>query len=265
MKLFFRALIVACASTTAGAQWLNYPTPGIPRMANGKANLSAPAPLTSNGKPDLSGIWQPVASLNAEQVSGSAYSEQFVDLGSGLPGGIPYTAWAADLVKARNVNLRRDDPGTHCLPIGPMLLQTSPVLRKIVQTPGLLVILSERDISYRQIFADGRPLPVDPQPSWNGYSIGHWEGNTLVVTTAGFRDGNWLDRNGSPLTGGGTMTERFRRLDYGHMEIAVTVNDPIAYTKSWTVKLNQILVPDTDLLEYVCLENEKDVRHLITK
>jgi hypothetical protein len=251
--------------TPASAQWLNYPTPGVPRNPDGKPNLAAPAPRSSEGKPDLSGIWEPTASLNPEQISGNAYSGQFVDLGSELPGGIPYTRWAADLVKARNANLRRDDPGTHCLPIGPTLLHTTPLLRKIVQTPGLLVILNERDVSYRQIFTDGRPLPIDPQPAWNGYSSGKWEGSILLVTTSGFRDGNWLDRNGSPLTEVGKLTERFRRLDYGHLEIEVTVDDAKAYTRPWTVTLKQRIVPDTELIDYVCNENEKDTQHFGAK
>jgi hypothetical protein len=258
-------LLLMALGTTAASQWLSYPTPGIPRLPDGKPNLAASAPKAADGKPDFSGIWEPIASLNLEKVSGAGYSEQFVNLGSGLPGGIPYTPWAADLVKARNANLRRDDPGTHCLPIGPTLLHTTPALRKIVQTPGLLVILNERDVSYRQIFTDGRPLPIDPQPAWNGYSSGKWEGGALVVATGGFRDGNWLDRNGSPLTDAGKLTERFRRPDFGHLEIEVTVDDAKAYTKPWTVTLKQRIVGDTDLLDYVCLENEKDTQHLVAK
>lgn len=258
-------LVSTAVGSTVAAQWLNYPTPRVPRNPDGAPNLAAPPPRASTGKPDLSGIWEPIASLNLKQESGAAYASQFVDLGSGLSGGIPYTPWAADLVKARNANLRRDDPGTHCLPIGPTLLHTTPALRKIVQTPGLLLILNERDVSYRQIFTDGRPLPIDPQPAWNGYSSGKWEGDTLVVATSGFRDGNWLDRNGSPLTDAGKLTERFRRPDFGHLEIEVTVDDPKAYTKAWTVTLKQRIVVDTELLDYVCAENEKDTRHFVVK
>ena len=258
-------LILTAVGSTVAAQWLNYPTPRVPRNPDGTPHLAAPPPRASTGKPDLSGIWEPIASLNLKQESGAAYASQFVDLGSGLSGGIPYTPWAADLVKARNANLRRDDPGTHCLPIGPTLLHTTPALRKIVQTPGLLLILNERDVSYRQIFTDGRPLPIDPQPAWNGYSSGRWEGDTLVIATSGFRDGNWLDRNGSPLTDAGKLTERFRRPDFGHLEIEVTVDDPKAYTKAWTVTLKQRIVVDTELLDYVCAENEKDTQHFVVK
>jgi hypothetical protein len=139
------------------------------------------------------------------------------------------------------------------------------LLRKVVQVPGLVLIIYERDTSYRQIFTDGRPLPVDPQPSWNGYSSGKWDGDTLVVQTHGFRDGLWLDRNGSPMTDAAKITERFRRLNYGTLQIELTVDDPKAYKAPWTVKLKQTLMPDTELLDYVCLENEKDIPNLVGK
>jgi hypothetical protein len=137
------------------------------------------------------------------------------------------------------------------------------LLKKIIQVPGLLVILNEHNASYRQIFTDGRPLPADPDPSWVGYSSGSWQGDTLVVQTAGFRDGLWLDANGSPLTEGARVTERFRRVTYGKLEIDVTVDDLKAYSAPWTVRLNQFIALDTDLLDYICNENEKDVPHLI--
>ena len=133
----------------------------------------------------------------------------------------------------------------------------------MVQTPGLLLILNEYNKTYRQIFTDGRPLPTDPQPTWDGYSIGKWDGDTVVVETTGFRDGIWLDTSGDPLTDAAKVTERFRRVNYGHLEIEFTVDDPKAYTKPWTIKLNQILMLNTDLLDYICLENEKDLRHLV--
>jgi hypothetical protein len=139
------------------------------------------------------------------------------------------------------------------------------LLKKIIQVPGLLVILNEHNATYRQIFTDGRPLPADPNPSWVGYSTGSWEGDTLVVQTAGFRDGLWLDANGSPLTEGARVTERFRRVNYGKLEIDLIVDDLKAYTAPWTVRLNQFIALDTDLLDYICNENEKDVPHLIGK
>jgi len=144
-------------------------------------------------------------------------------------------------------------------------MQTAPFLKKVIQTPGLLVIINERDVMYRQIFTDGRPLPLDPHPSWNGYSTGRWEGDTLVVQSNGFRDDGWLDRGGSPLTAAAKITERFRRVNFGRMEIEVTVDDPKAYTAPWTVKLTQVIALNTDLLDYVCLENEKDLAHVPAK
>ncbi len=144
-------------------------------------------------------------------------------------------------------------------------LHTLPLLKKVIQTPGLVVILNELDASYRQIFTDGRPLPVDPNPSWNGYSSGSWDGDTLVVQSNGFRDGMWVDAAGSPLTDAAKITERFRRLDFGRLQIEITVDDPKAYTKPWTIKLDQTIKLDTDLIDSVCHENEKDVQHLVVK
>jgi hypothetical protein len=144
-------------------------------------------------------------------------------------------------------------------------MHADPLYRKIVQTPGLIVILNERNATYRQIFTDGRPLPQDPQPSFNGYSTGKWDGDTLVVTTSGFREGTWLDRKGSPLTESGTITERFHRVNVGRLEIEITVDDSKAYTAPWTIKLSQNLKVDTELLDYICLENEKDTPHLVGK
>ena len=134
--------------------------------------------------------------------------------------------------------------------------------RKIVQTPGMLVILIEYNMSYRQIFLDGRPLPADPNPAWDGYSTGKWEGDTLVVETTGFRDGQWLDAGGDPMTDAAKVTNRFRRPDFGHLEIEITIDDPKAYTKPWSTKVSEVLAPDTDLLEFVCKENEKDLQHI---
>jgi hypothetical protein len=152
-----------------------------------------------------------------------------------------------------------------CLPPGIVRLHTHALMRKMIQTPTVLAILNEQSVWYRQIMLDGRPLPVDPVPTWNGYSVGQWEGDTLVVQSNGFRDDLWLDANGSPMTSSARITERFRRPDFGHLEIALTVDDPKAYTRPWTVTLKQTIVADSDLLDYVCQENEKDVPHLIGK
>ena len=270
-------IIVCVMSLPVSAQWLNYPTPGIPRLPDGKPNLTAPAPRASDGKPDLSGIWGlscPVATnafggfngqSNVYCATEVAVPPEFTNIGQSLKDGLPYQPWAAELVKKTRAANRPNDPMTHCLPPGIVRLQVFPLFRKMVQVPGLLVILNEQNASYRQIFTDGRPLPVDPNASWNGYSSGKWEGDTLVVQTTGFRDGLWLDTGGSPLTDAARVTERFRRVNYGTLEIGITIDDPKAYTKPWTIKVTQIVAPDTELLDYICLENEKDVQHLVGK
>ena len=247
------------------AQWLNYPTPGVPRTPSGAPNLNAPAPRTADGKPDLSGTWDIDHNRPCppEGCADMPVGYEFINIGWSLSGGLPYRPWAAALAKKRTEELRKEDPTSFCLPIGIVRLHTMALLKKIVQIPGLLVILNEHNATYRQIFTDGRPLPNDPNPSWVGYSTGTWEGDTLVVHSAGFRDGLWLDANGSPLTDEAQVTERFRRINYGKLEIEVTVNDSKAYTAPWTVKLNQYLALNTDLIDYICNENEKDIPHLI--
>jgi hypothetical protein len=249
------------------AQWLAYPTPGIPRTPDGKPNLLAPAPRSPDGRPDFSGTWgwEDNRPCPPEGCADQKIGQEFINIGWGLKDGLPYQPWAAELVKTRRANNSKDDPQTRCLPRGALRMHTDGLFKKIVQVPGLMVIMSERNAMYRQIFTDGRPLPADPNPSWNGYSSGKWDGDTLVVQTVGFRDDTWLDAGGSPLTGGGKMTERFRRPSFGKLEIEITVDDPKAYTKPWSVKLNQPIVADTELLDYICLENEKDGPHLVGK
>jgi hypothetical protein len=262
------AVLLASIPFPCSGQWLNYPTPGVPKNADGTPNLAAPAPRTADGKPDLSGLWGNYCQSQGKTilcVPEFAVPPVFGDIGRGVQGGLPYQPWAADLVKQRRADNGKDDPTTHCLPGGIAKLHTSSLLRKIVQAPGLIIFLSERNASYRQIFTDGRPLPKDPNPTWNGYSTAHWEGDTLVVETAGFLDGQWLDRAGSPLTSAAQVIERFRRPDYGTLEIELTVDDPKAYTKPWTLRLNQGLALNTELLDYICLENERDAAHLVGK
>jgi hypothetical protein len=255
-------LSVPCAAPLS-AQWIHYPSGGVPRTSDGKANLSANAPRTSDNHPDLSGIWdiEHNRACPPEGCNDMLIGQEFMNIGWSLKGGLPYQPSARDAVKSRGATSGQDDPITHCLPGGIVKMWTDPLLKKIVQTPGLVAMLSERNASYRQIFIDGRPLPQDPQPSWNGYSTAKWDGDTLVVESNGFRDGIWLDRSGSPLTEGARITEKLRRVNYGKLEIELTVNDPKAYTAPWTVKLNHFLMPDTDLLDYVCLENEQDLQH----
>jgi hypothetical protein len=263
----WRLIVIAvlAMSVSASAQWLNYPTAGVPRLPNGKPNLSAPAPRTADGKPDLSGIWQLEARCPPEGCADYAPAPEFLDFGARLEGGLPYQPWAAALVKERSAQLGKDDPVGFCRPAGALRLLTFPPPRKVIQLPGMVVILSERDTTYRQLFADGRPLPKDPSPSWNGYSTGKWERDAFVVETIGFQDGIWLDRKGSPMTDAAKVTERYRRVSYGRLAIDVTVNDPKAYTKPWSVTLNQVILLDTELLDYFCLDNEKDAKHLVGK
>jgi hypothetical protein len=240
-------------ATTASAQWLNYPTPGTPRLPDGKPNLAAPTPKAADGKPDLSGVW----SINYRPYNENVASD--LKPGEVLP-------WAEALTKQRQENLGKDDPSSsHCLPFGPRInFATDAHPLKIVQTPALIVILGQ-DLTYRQIFLDGRDLPADPNPDFMGYSVGHWEGDTLVVTTAGYNDRTWLDYLGHPHTESLHTTERFHRENFGHLEISETFDDPKAYARPWTVKVTGDLMPDSDLLEYVCNENEKDSAHLVGK
>ena len=272
MKLGVLVFGMFCAMPLA-AQWFHYPTPGVPRLADGKPNLNAPTPRTAQGQPDLSGIWLAGNALPCpadlrdgdDCIEKIPLSHEAVDFASSLPGGLPYQPWAAALVKQRMAGHSKDDPHARCLPPNFPRAFAFPHLQKLIQIPGLVVILDEFNASYRQIFTDARPLPEDPQPSWNGYSSGKWEGDTLVVESAGFRDDLWLDMKGNPMTDRARVTERFRRPNYGSLEIQVTVNDPKAYTKPWTVTFPLKLLPDTDLLEYVCNENNKDLQHLVGK
>ena len=250
------AAVLVCQCALA-AQWINRQTPGIPRLPDGKPNLKAPTPRSS-GRPDLSGIWY----LHFDECGRFGCADyqagrEFLDFGASLPGGLPYLPWAADLVKQRQAANAKDDPIGLCRPGGLFRYHTYPPPRKVVQLPNLVLILSERDVTYRQIFVDGRALPDAPEPTWNGYSVGRWEGDTLVVQTNGLRDDTWIDRKGSPLTSAATVTERFRRPDFGHLQIEVTVDDPKAYVRPWTVTLNQDLAVDTELLDYHCTDNEK--------
>jgi hypothetical protein len=249
------------------AQWVSYPTSGVPRTPDGKPDLTAACPRAANGKPDFSGLWliQTKREGNPNFPGCEPVSDEFVNIAVSLKEGLPYQPWAADLVKVRRTEQRVNDPLSRCLPVGPIRLHTWNGPHKVVQTPGLLLMMNELDATYRQIFTDGRPLPVDPNPSWNGYSSGKWEGDTLVVQTNGLRDGLWLDSTGNPLTDQAKITERFHRPNFGTLEIQITVDDPKAYTKPWTVNLTESIKLDTDLLDFVCSENEKDVSHLSSK
>lgn len=262
------SLIALSVAAAAGAQWSNVPTAGMPKNADGSPNLTAPAPKAADGKPDLSGVWRPDRNQKCppDGCPDNQMSEQFLDLGFGLKDGLPYQPWAAARVKERMATAGQDDPTSHCFPGGIVRLHTYPTYTKIVQTPRLIVVLSEREVTYRQIFLDGRPLPNDPLPTWKGYSVAHWEGDRLVVQSNGFRgDDIWLDRKGSPLTDAATITERIRRVNYGRLETQLTVNDPKAYTRPFTVTLNEYLEPGAELMDFVCLENDSSGPELLGK
>jgi hypothetical protein len=257
-------------TTPAFGQWLRYPTAGVPKAPDGKANLSAPAPRTPDGHPDFSGIWltantaclQPQNPENLTCGSELPMGKEGINIGASLPGGLPYQPWLAALVKKRTAENSKDDPHVRCFPDQFLRAYSMPHLVKFVQAPGLLVMLNEMNAGYRQVFTDGRPLPNDPVPSWQGYSSGSWEGDTLVVNSIGFRDDLWIDWNGSVLTSAAKVQERIRRPDYGHLEIAVTVDDPKAYTRPWTVTLHERLALNTELVDEICLENEQSAHRM---
>ena len=260
------ATLTPAMLTPMEAQWLNYPTAGVPRTRDGKPNLSAPAPRTADGKPDFSGLWEAdtVGATFAPVAGAAALAPEFVNIAAKLKGGLPYRSWARDLLNTRLALNGKDNPDGFCQPLSVLHMHTHPFPRKIVQVPGLIAILYEKNVDFRQIFTDGRPLPADSNPSFFGYSSGKWSGDTLVVETIGFRDGMWADADGNPLTESAKITERFRRPNFGNLEIEVTVDDPKAYTAPWTVKLIQHIKLNTELMEYFC-ENEKDIPHMVGK
>jgi hypothetical protein len=251
-------------------QWLHYPTEGVPRNADGTPNMKAPTPRLPGGKPDFSGIWHAFTMRHCQDNAGQFIpcgieiggSPLMGNLGRNLPGGLPYKPDVAKMVQQRRADLGREDPHVRCLPDNPPRTWTLPHLTKIVHTPKLLVMLYEVNAMYRQIFIDGRPMPKDPDPGWNGYSTAHWDGDTLVVETAGFRDGLWLDTNGSPMSDQAKMTERITRPDYGTLDIALTIDDPKNYTAPFTVNLKQELWVDTELIDEFCLENEQSYERM---
>ena len=262
------ALVVLSASVAA--QWPRYQAPGVPRDDNGQVRLDAPTPRMANGKPDLSGNWvrfrgegglargggpapAPPADPNSPPVA------TFFELGANMPGGLPFTPWAAQLRKEREAADSKDNPDALCLPMGITQFHMHGQPRKMMQTPHLLAIMYEANYGLRYIYTDGRPLPPqgEVQPWWYGYSIGRWEGDTLVVETNNLRDDGWLDVRGSPLTDQARIIERFRRPTYGKLEIDITIEDPKAYTRPFTVRVNQQISPDDEIIEFICNENQQ--------
>jgi hypothetical protein len=266
-------IVLAAAPSAVLGQWLNYRTPNLPRRSDGKANLSAPAPRGPDGKPNLSGLWQTESApaellkrLIPDATNGAGeepLSQYFVNIFSDFkPEEVPFQPDAARSFRQRAENFTKLSPISHCLPEGMPMIEMAPAPYKIVQTPGVTFMLYERDTTYRQIYTDGRKLPDDPQPSWLGYSVGKWDGDSLLVDTIGFNDRGWLDARAHAHSEALRLTERFHRLDLGHMEVQLTIDDPGTYTRPFTIKLKQRLLPDTDLLESYCAENEKDARHM---
>ena len=248
-------LFFAPALSILHAQWINYPTPGIPRLPNGQPNLAAPAPRTQDGKPDFSGVWNRLSPKYRINIAADLKPEEV-------------QPWAKELVQRRTEDIGKDSMTARCLPLGPMYAtdadSTGGGMMKISQTPSLILILNP-DLTYRQIFMDGRPLETSPNPSYMGYSVGHWEADTLVVESFGFNDRTWLDSSGHPHTEALRMTERYRRPNFGHLELDVTLQDPAVYAKPWTVSVKAELAADTELIEYVCNEDTRDLKHWVGK
>ena len=274
-------ILLAGAAGSASAQWFGYPSPRAPRTADGQVDLAAPTPRLANGRPDLSGVWmtgEPACVIRGVLPLGelikllppsrkcppttATFSRQSVNMGIDIPGGLPYQPWLAALVDERTANQSIDDPHIRCLPDLFVRAYGLPHYLKFVQTPDLLLMLNEYNGVYRQVFTDGRPLPEDPNPSWQGYSTAAWSGDTLVIDSIGFRDDLWVDWAGSMITSAAKLRERIRRPDFGHLEIEVTVDDPKAYTRPWTVALRQQFAPDTELIDEICAEGERFVQKL---
>jgi hypothetical protein len=246
------AMILCVLSISLRAQWPNHPTPGMPRTADGKPDLSASAPRLKDGKPDLSGVWM------VRNATALFYVTQDLKPEDVRP-------WAAALYKQREDTFRNNTDGIRCLPPGPKAgIAVGNFPMKIIQTPNLVAVLYEYQTMFRQIFTDGRELPRDANPTWMGYSVGSWDGDTLVVITAGYNDRTSLDLAGHPHTEALRVTERYHRVDYGHIDLRVTFEDPKAYTRPWTLPVTLDLMPEGDLIEYVC-ENERDKQHLVGK
>jgi hypothetical protein len=255
MSPFSRILVVAGATmlsaVTVDAQWITLKTPGLPRTADGKPNLKAPAPRTA-GKPDLTGLWR----FNSDPYTNNVTVDLKTD---------EIDPSVVALYKQRMEDLGKDDPAVfRCLPSGPRLVFAPASWVRIVQTPSMIVMLYE-DLLYRQIFMDGRELPKDPNPSFMGYSVGRWDGDTLVVDTIGFNDRSWLDYGGHPHSEALKTTERIKRTNLGALEIDVRFEDRKFYARPWNVPARAELVADTEMIEYVCNENQKDIEHLVGK
>jgi len=266
-RLWALWVLLACGATgvTAGAQWLHQPIAGAPRTRDGKVNMTGPVPRL-NGKPDLSGLWQvqgdPRAPGGLFGLGESLNSKYFRDvLADFKPEELPLTPAGAEL-RRKNSLPGVFNPVLNCLPDGVPHGDLLPEPFKIIHSRGVIVMLYEVETTFRQIFMDGRQLPVDPSPAWQGYSVGRWEGDTLVIDTIGFNDKSWLDARGTGHSTELRVEERFRRRDYGHLELTLTLTDPKTFTRPIRFSVVEELLPDTDLLEHYCLENERDDAHM---
>jgi hypothetical protein len=244
------ALAACLAAGPAEAQW-SYRAPNVPRAPSGTVDLKAPVPRTSDGRVDLSGVWQTDAKYNFNLAA---------DL---RPEDIPMLPAGKALFDQRQANNGKDDPEGFCLPPGFPRVNGVPFPQKIIQTPSVIVFLYETRTTFRQVFLDSHAPVQDPQPTWMGYSTGRWEGDTLVVQTSGFNDRTWLDDNGHPNSAGMKVTERIRRPDFGHLFVEITIDDPKFYSRPWTVTQEFRLDPDGELIEYACNENNLDIPHLV--
>jgi len=264
-RILAAAALCLAAGLTVEAQWLHQPTAGAPRTRDGKVNMTGPVPRL-NGKPDLSGIWQvpgdPRAAGGLFGLGESLNSKYFRDILADFPPDQrPLTAEGVERLR-KNSQPGAFNPLLNCLPDGVPHGDLLPEPFKILHSRGVIVMLYEVETTFRQIFMDGRKLPDDPSPSWQGYSVGRWQGDTLVIDTIGFTEASWLDARGTGHSSELKVEERFRRRDYGHLELAITVTDPRTFTRPITFNVVAELMPDTDLLEHYCLENERDDRHM---
>jgi hypothetical protein len=231
MRLLLAALVLMVGTIPAEAQWLDRKTPGIPRTPDGKPNLTAPAPRGPDGTPDLTGVWE------ASNVVAR-------------PDPANLQPWVLDLARQHQQEYYKARPFYQCRPSGPEAERFGG-WRRILQMPAALAILND-DLTSRVIHTDGRELEVNPAPSWMGYSVGRWDGDTLVVESTGFNDKTWVSRYGISHTAALRMTERYRRRDFGHMQVEVTFTDPGAYKKPWGFTADMALAADTEMLEAVC-------------
>jgi hypothetical protein len=269
----FIVLALASSAHVAFGQWVTYPTPNVPRLADGKPDLKAPAPRQADGKPDFIGFWQPdrMRDCTADLASRVRLTKpckdgEKVTVPAGpasVPGGLPLQPWAAELVKQRTADLSKDDPHNRCQPDNYPRVWWLPHYTKIFHVPGEVLMLNEWNASYRQIYTDGRPLPELQHPIYSGYSIGKWEGDTLVITTKGFRESEWLDTPGTPITSAASMSERITRPNYGTLNLVITIDDPKAYTKPFTIDMNLKIMVDTQMIDEFCMENERDSSRLL--